>query len=163
MSDMIYRADAIEVVHKHFIDALDDFPTITDEDGYVIIKDTKSVNELLKHNKAISKALEALPSVEAKGDLISRQWLLDLYETPKHGEGINWKVPLEVVQQNIKDAPSADAALQLNRIDTLIIANALRYLINDEEQHELNRATAELLRERILKYGASMCKDDEDK
>ena len=54
-----------------------------------------------------------------------------------------------------------DAVLQLNLIDTLIIANALRYLINDEERHELDRATAESLRERILKYGASMCKDGE--
>ena len=60
-------------------------------------------------------------------------------------------------------AQSAEAALQLNRIDTLIIANALRYLINDEERHELDRATAESLRKRILKYGASMCKNSEDK
>lgn len=57
---------------------------------------------------------------------------------------------------------STDAVLQLNLIDTLIIANALRYLINDEERHELDRATAESLRERVLKYGASMCKGDND-
>lgn len=60
------------------------------------------------------------------------------------------------------EAQSAEAGLQLNRIDTLIIANALRYLINDEERHELDRATAESLRERILKYGASMCKGDDN-
>ena len=42
-------------------------------------------------------------------DLISRQWLLDLYETPRGRDGVDWKVPLEVVQQNIKDAPSAEA------------------------------------------------------
>ena len=57
---------------------------------------------------------------------------------------------------------SADAVLQLNLIDTLIIANALRYVINDEERHELDKATAESLRERILKYGASMCKGGEN-
>lgn len=50
-----------------------------------------------------------LESADAKGDLISRQWLLDLYETPKDGDGVDWKVPLEVVQQNIKDAPSVEA------------------------------------------------------
>ena len=42
-------------------------------------------------------------------DTISRQWLLDLYETPKDGDDVDWKVPLEVVQQNIKDAPAIDA------------------------------------------------------
>ena len=66
MTDLISRADAIEVVHKHFTDALDDLPTETDEDGDVIFKDTKSVNELLKHNKAISKELKALPSADAE-------------------------------------------------------------------------------------------------
>lgn len=64
-SDLISREDAIEVVHKHFVDAFDDLPTATDEDGDVIYKDTKSVNELLKHNKAISKELKALPSADA--------------------------------------------------------------------------------------------------
>lgn len=65
-TDCFSRADAIEVVHRHFTDALGDLPTETDEDGYVIYKDTKSVNELLKHNKAISKELKALPSVTKK-------------------------------------------------------------------------------------------------
>lgn len=64
-TDCVSRADAIEVVHRHFTDALDDLPTETDEDGYVIYKDTKSVNELLKHNKAISKELKTLPSTDA--------------------------------------------------------------------------------------------------
>lgn len=163
MSDTIYRTDAIEVVHKHFIDALDDFPTVTDEDGYVIIKDTKSVNKLLKHNKAISKALKALPSAEvvshtSKGICAvcankqvceDAKRNLDMIECSRFELDTHYHV-------------STDAVLQLNRIDTLIIANALRYLINDEEQHELNRATAESLRERILKYGASMCKGGDD-
>lgn len=65
MTDYISRADAIEAVHKYFVDAFDDLPTETDEDGDVIYTDTKSVNELLNHNKAISKALKALPSADA--------------------------------------------------------------------------------------------------
>ena len=63
---LIKREDAIETVHKHFTDALNDLPTATDENGYVIYKDTTSVNELLKHNKAVSKAIKALPSAEAE-------------------------------------------------------------------------------------------------
>lgn len=58
--------------------------------------------------EAIDMAIEAL-LVETKGDLISRQWLLDLYATPKDKDNVEWKVPLEVVRQNILDAPSAEA------------------------------------------------------
>ncbi len=71
---LIKQEDAIEVVHKHFVDAFDDLPTETDEDGDVIYKDTKSVNELLKHNKAISKELMALPSAEAEHGHGDGQW-----------------------------------------------------------------------------------------
>lgn len=55
--------------------------------------------------KMAIKALKA-PS----GDLISRQWLLDVYGDyiGDNGEP-KYYVPLEVVRQNIKDAPSADA------------------------------------------------------
>lgn len=68
--------------------------------------------------EAIDMAIEAL-SAEVKGDLISRQWLLDLCAIPKDGEGVDWKVPLEVVRQNIIDAPSAKAVS-----DDLIIKGA---------------------------------------
>ena len=45
-----------------------------------------------------------------KGDLISRQWLLDLYGDYIGDNGDpKYHVPLEVVRQNIIDAPSADA------------------------------------------------------
>lgn len=49
--------------------------------------------------------------------------------------------------------------IQLRQADTLIIATALQYLIEDEERHELDRASAKKLREQILKFGASMCAD----
>ena len=43
-------------------------------------------------------------------DLISRQWLLELYGDYIGDNGDpKYHVPLEVVRQNIKDAPSADA------------------------------------------------------
>ena len=49
------------------------------------------------------------PLAEAKGDLISRQWLLELYGDYIGDDGESkYHVPLEVVRQNIKDAPSAD-------------------------------------------------------
>ena len=56
------------------------------------------------------------------------------------------------------EALSAEA-IQLKQTDTLIIATALQYLIEDEERHELDRATAKKLKKQILKLGASMCAD----
>ena len=50
-----------------------------------------------------------------------------------------------------------DTIPQLKQTDTLIIADALRYLAKDTERHEIDRARAEKLREQILRYGASMC------
>ena len=61
------------------------------------------------------------------------------------------------VVAEINALPSADAVPQLRQTDTLIIADALRYLAKDTERHELDRARAEELREQILRYGASMC------
>lgn len=92
MTDYISRADAIEAVRKCVVES-----------------------ELLADwNKAMESAqelLSALPSAEApKGDLISRQWLLEVYGDyiGDNGES-KYNVPLEVVRQSIKDAPSAEA------------------------------------------------------
>lgn len=68
---IITRADAIEVVHKYFVEALDKEPHEIDEDGYDVFTDMKSVNALLHHNKMISKALKALPSA----DRPSGEWI----------------------------------------------------------------------------------------
>ena len=63
-TDLISRADAINAVHKYFVDLFNDEPYETDEDGDEVFTDMKSVNALLKHNKAVSKAIKALPSAE---------------------------------------------------------------------------------------------------
>lgn len=62
--------------------------------------------------------------------------------------------------RNLMALPSAEA-VQLRQTDTLIIADALRYLAQDTERHESDRTRADALREQILKYGASMCHSDE--
>lgn len=56
------------------------------------------------------------------------------------------------------EVPSADAVPQLRQTDTLIIADALRYLAKDTERHLVDRTRADALRQQFLKYGASMCK-----
>ena len=62
--DLISRADAVNAVHKYFVNLFNDEPYETDEDGDEVFTDMKSVNALLKHNKAVSKALKALPSAD---------------------------------------------------------------------------------------------------
>lgn len=42
------------------------------------------------------------------GELIYRDWLLDLYDVDLKGKDSNYSVPIEVVRQNIKDAPTVD-------------------------------------------------------
>ena len=63
------------------------------------------------------RRLKEAQSVEAKDDLISRRWLFDLYAIPEDGDDVEWKVPLEVVRQNILDAPSAEAAQGVGRYE----------------------------------------------
>lgn len=111
-NEIIYKEDAIEVV-------CDNCP--------ISFKDKCEWKD--NGHCSMNVALIVLPSVEATGDLISRQWLLDLYETPKDGDGVEWKVPLEVIRQNILDAPSADAvsfedAMQIR--NTILVKEYLR-------------------------------------
>ena len=63
--DLISRADAVNAVHKYFVDAFNNEPHEIDEDGDDVFTDMKSVNALLHHNKYVSKAIKALPSAEA--------------------------------------------------------------------------------------------------
>ena len=92
--DLISRADAIEAVAKLCVDGYK-----AKVDGYFI-----------PLTDALINTLSALPSAEAKGDLVSRQWLLEVYGDyiGDNGEP-KYHVPLEVVRQTIKDAPSAEA------------------------------------------------------
>ena len=123
MSDYISRADAIEAV-------CDKCP--------ISFKEKCEWKD--NGHCSMKVALEALPSAEPSecesckwyepdhlicypnddSDLISRQWLLDLYGDyiGDNGEP-KYHVPLEAVRQNIKDAPSADA-----ESDDLIIKGA---------------------------------------
>ena len=68
----------------------------------------------------------------------------------------------EEVYKMAIEALSADAVPQLRQTDTLIIADALRYLAKDTERHLVDRTRADALRQQFLKYGASMCKGGDD-
>ena len=56
------------------------------------------------------------------------------------------------------EALRAEGIPQLKQTDTLIIADALRYIAKDTERHLSDRTRADALRQKFLKYGASMCK-----
>ena len=66
-------------------------------------------------------------------------------------------IQAECLRHLYKDKPSAEAVPQLKQTDTLIIADALRYLAKDTERHLADRTRADALRQQFLKYGASMC------
>ena len=137
-SDLISRADAIKVACDTC-----SLPSSTCE-----WKDNGNCDTKVR--------LEALPSA----DVVSREEYDALYKKWVEAEQMIDYYDTDGDDEMVIEASSAEATLQLNRIDTLIIANALRYLINDEERHESDRAAAESLRKQILKYGASMCKGD---
>ena len=111
-NEIIYKEDAIEAV-------CDNCP--------ISFKDKCEWKD--NGHCSMKVALETLPSVDTIGDLVSRQWLLDLYATPEDGDDVEWKVPLEVVRQNILDAPSANVvsfedAMQIR--NTILVKEYLR-------------------------------------
>ena len=57
---------------------------------------------------------------------------------------------------------SDDAVPKLRQTDTLIIADALKYLALDTERHLSDRTRADALREQFLKYGARMKGGEEE-
>ena len=79
MTDLIKREDAIEAVHRYFVGEFNNEPYETDEDGDEVFTDMKSVNKLLAHNKAVSRAIKALPSAEA-------EWIPCSERLPEVGE-----------------------------------------------------------------------------
>ena len=90
-------------------------------------------------------------------DLISRADAISIVHS-----AIEAEIPFAIVADLIKGLPSADAVPQLRQTDTLIIADALRYLAKDTERHLVDRTRADALRQQFLKYGASMCKGGDD-
>lgn len=126
MDDLIKRADALEQMAQaecglhyndceadncscSYIQRILDTPSVDAEQ--VTSKLKNPCDSLLTDDSAECKEQKSkLESADAKGDLISRQWLLDLYGDYIGDNGdTKYHVPLEVVRQNIIDAPSADA------------------------------------------------------
>ena len=102
--------------------------------------------------------IDDAPTIETYGDSISRADAIEaVWRAITSDELVQGSVEEEILK-----LPSADA-VKLKQTDTLIIADSLRYLIQDTERHEIDRARAEELREQILQYGASMCHSTEPK
>ena len=110
------------------------------------------------------------PTIEPSGDLISRAdaieamgeeppvWLDTAEEWAEHDA---WVLHVSA----LKALPSAElpnlkqefeSAERISQTDSLILADALRYLAEDEERHEKDRERAKELREKVLAHGASV-------
>lgn len=112
------------------------------------IEDAPTIESSGEYSKLLQTTLN--------GDLISREEAIEALEKNKSDWNNDYNKPIDRDIQTLSALPSADRPT-LKQTDTLIIADALRYLIKDTERHELDRKRAEELREQILKYGASMC------
>lgn len=154
MSDLISRADVLKYPIR-----LDHYDEVNGD--RVFVYGVESVIEYV----------ESLPSANAVDCTDFIEWLVDRvldetiweYNSVAYGEIICRKLEklgvLEVTEEpSYYIRPSADAVPQLRQTDTLIIADALRYLAKDTERHLVDRTRADALRQQFLKYGASMCK-----
>lgn len=136
--------------------------------------------------EAFDMAIEAL-SAEPSGDLISRADAIEAvceecdvvcehrHETIQRiatlpsadavdvahdiPEYCSWSQTYTNMVQSAMSKASANAVPRLKQTDTLIIADALRYLAKDTERHLSDRTRADALRQQFLKYGASMSAD----
>lgn len=142
MSDLISRADAIEEISKG----------------------VWNEQELIDRIKALPSAVavDCTDFIDWIRKVVADEELWDL-NAVGYGEIICRKlVEIGALATTEKPpyyyVPSADAVPQLRQTDTLIIADALRYLAKDTERHLVDRTRADALRQQFLKYGASMCK-----
>lgn len=120
----------------------------THDNDLISRADAKREVYLLGKNLSINDiwdCLDALPSA----DVVSREDYHNLLMASND-------IDRALREYQAKEEADADRPT-LKQTDTMIIADALRYLIKDTERHELDRTRAEELREQILKYGASMC------
>ena len=99
-------------------------------------------------NEAFDMAIDAL-----QADVVSRE----VYDKRTQAD----EEIIDSYRQEFQKALSADAVPHLKQTDTLLIADALRYLMQDTNRHLADRTRADALREQMLAYGASMCKPTE--
>ena len=64
--DRISRQDAVNEIHKYFVEEIDKTPTEIDESGDELYADMPTVNSLLACNKELSKRIKSLPSAKPK-------------------------------------------------------------------------------------------------
>ena len=124
-------------------------------DGYV---------KIIAKNQETNNKLMASVQKQTGSDYISRADAIEAVE--KNFIRID-QIPIcteirKAIIRLLKALPSADAVPQLRQTDTLIIADALRYLAKDTERHLVDRTRADALRQQFLKYGASMCKGGDE-
>ena len=123
------------------------------QDGLYNIKD----GEIFKYKAkgGTVRAYKLVPSADRPTVIRAKTFMptKDFNEWAKRIREVN---PNAVVIPCDAEVVSADRPT-LKQTDTLIIADALRYLVQDTERHEADRTRAEELRKQILQYGASMC------
>jgi hypothetical protein len=121
------------------------------------IKAVASITMSIHLSDVICDKLLALPSADAEPTVIRSKTLLPTKDFKEWAKRVRETNPNVIVIPCDAEVVSADAVPQLRQTDTLIIADALRYLAKDTERHLVDRTRADALRQQFLKYGASMC------
>ena len=83
MSDLIKREDVINAIHTYWRKILETLPTAI-VDGEEVCADTRQMDEILKHNKALCNFIKAIPSA----DRPQGEWI-----ACKHGDA-EWISPI---------------------------------------------------------------------
>lgn len=92
MSDSISRQDAVNEIHKYFVEEIDKTPTEIDEDGDELYADMPTVNSLLACNKELSTRIKALPSADRPtGEWVEEDEYGDLWVCDQCGFASEYK------------------------------------------------------------------------
>lgn len=90
MSDLISRQDAINGIHKYFVEEINKTPYTKDEDGDEVYTDMPTVNSLLGCNKELAKRIKSLPSAKTDmSEYCDRLWKI-AYERGKAESKAEW-------------------------------------------------------------------------
>ena len=86
--DTISRRDAVNEIHKYFVEEINKTPTEIDEDGDELYVDMPTVNSLFMCNKELSKRIKLLPSADKPEKWECKDcthWDKLDYEAPRQG------------------------------------------------------------------------------
>jgi hypothetical protein len=117
VNDLISRQAAIDAIHNYWEKRIDTLPTRTTEDGEAY--DTKSLDEILEHNKILVGLIKAIPSYKeadrkTEPTISKMEQVEDELQTERsvcdtcqwYNSGIPCGIKPSVCKREVKDEPT---------------------------------------------------------